>query len=98
MRNLKREILDTEIIWNDNVPDRGERFEIYTDGGQIAADYTTRFSIRYEDQYNGHGESEYGVRCNLLYSLLEVLKEIKDKKIRIVFSYNYDYSGDYTYD
>jgi len=98
MRNLEKEILSSEIVWNDNVADRWEWFELFSDKGQIAADYTTRFSVNYEDQYDGHGEREYGVRYNLLYSLLEVLKEIQDEKIRIVFCYNYDYSGDETFD
>jgi len=31
MRNLEKEILETNIVWNDNVADRGEWFEIYTD-------------------------------------------------------------------
>ena len=98
MENLEKKILDTEIVWNDNVSDRWEWFELFSDSWHFIIDNCTRFSIRYEDQYNGHGKAEYGVRYNLLYSLLEVLKTITDKKIRIVFSYNYDYSGDYTYD
>ena len=98
MKNLEREILETEIIWNDNVPDRWEWFEIYTDGGQVIIDHTTRFSIRYEDQGNGHGEREYGVRNWIISLLLEVLNDIKDEKIKVVFCYNYDYSGDETFD
>ena len=98
MINLKNEILDTNIVWNDNVADRGERFELFSDSWHFIIDHTTRFSVNYEDQYNGHGKAEYGVRYNLLYSLLETLKTIPDKKIRIVFYYNYNYESNETFD
>jgi len=98
MENLKKRIAETNIVWNDNVADRWEWFELFSDKGQIIVDRSTRFSVNYEDQYDGHGEREYGVRVWVLSSLLEVLKEIENKKIKIVFSYNYDYSGDETFD
>jgi len=96
--NLENNILETNLIWNDNVSDRGEWFELFSNEGQIIIDRCSRFSIRYEDQYDGHGEAEYGVRLGLLTSLLEALNDIKDKEIKIVFCYNYDYSGDETFD
>ena len=98
MRNLEKEILETNIVWNDNVADRGEWFELFSNKGQIIVDHTTRFSVNYEDQYDGHRWIEYGVRVWVLSSLLETLDNIEDKKIKVVFCYNYDYSGDETFD
>jgi len=31
MRKLEEKILGTEIVWNDNVADRGEWFELFSD-------------------------------------------------------------------
>jgi len=98
MKNLEKRIAESEIVWNDNVSDRGEWFELYAENGQLMVARSTRFSFRYEDQYDGHGEAEYGVRLGLLTSLLEALNDIKDKEIKVVFCYNYDYSGDETFD
>jgi len=98
MTRLEEKILGTEIVWNDNVADRGEWFELFSDSWHFIIDNCSKLSVRYEDQYDGHRWREYGVRVWVLSSLLEVLKEIKDKKIRIVFWYNYDYEGDETFD
>ena len=98
MRKLEEKILGTEIVWNDNVADRGEWFELFSDSWHFMVDHITRFSVNYEDQYDWHRPAEYGVRVWVLSSLLEVLRAIPDKKIRIVFCYNYDYSGDETFD
>jgi len=87
---LKDEILKSEIVWNDNTPDRWQRFEIYLKEGRLDVDYCSRFSFRYEDQNNGHNPIEYGIRYNLLYSTLKALKNIKDEKIQMAFFYNYD--------
>jgi len=95
---LEEKILDTEIVWNDNVSDRWEWFEVYTSDGQLIIDNCSRLSVRYEDQHNWHGEVEYWVRVWVLSSLLESLNDIKDEAVRIVFCYNYDYSGDEVFD
>ena len=95
---LKNKILNTELVWNDNVSDRWEWFEVYTSDGQLIIDNCSRLSVRYEDQHNWHGEVEYWVRVWVLSSLLESLNDIKDEAVRIVFCYNYDYSGDETFD
>ena len=98
MTRLEEKILGTEIVWNDNVADRWEWFEIYTSEGQLIIDRCSKLSVRYEDQYDGHRWREYWVRLGLLASLLDTLRAIPDKKIRIVFWYNYDYEGDETFD
>ena len=90
MINLKNEILETNLIWNDNVPDRGEWFEIYVNWGQLEVEHCSRFSIRYEDQNNWHNPTEYWVRSWIISSLIDALKDIPDDKVLVVFYSNYD--------